>query len=112
MGYYVYTLVSFATPREMDLADFASQWLAQHDTMDLCPGPHHMLDYMATGHGVGYGHKGEVFSWGEVGNGTMIESLTDGLHAFWLALGEAGVTQAMIFLEAEQSGAARQYVIP
>jgi|GEM_PF-4419482 len=44
---------------------------------------HRMLRYVVEGHGVGAGPRGDMFTWGSVGNYSSIEAFVAALIPFW-----------------------------
>jgi hypothetical protein len=47
---------------------------------------HRMLRYAAEVHGVGTGPKGDMFTWGSIGNYSSIEDFVTALRPFWIDL--------------------------
>ena len=55
---------------------------------------HRFLEYAAEGQGIGMGPKGDMFTWGSVGNYTSVETFVDVLMPFW---GELYSEHALMF---------------
>jgi hypothetical protein len=49
------------------------------------------LSYAAEGRGVAHGPKGSMFTWGVVGNYTMVSAFVEALRPFWVAIYRRGL---------------------
>lgn len=56
---------------------------ADEDDEDYDPDAQRMLQYVAEGKGIGMGPKGDMFTWGNVGNYGSLEGFVDALRGFW-----------------------------
>ncbi len=120
MGWYVYITVSFPCEDEHVASRLARQVLdnlRKQEKSDpdayLSTSAEHFLEYVIAMKGVGHGHKGSVFTWGEVGNGPGREGFVDILAPFWKGLcdQEFPPRRVMVFMEPEQSKCATAYEI-
>ena len=82
-------VVSFEVSKFEVLEDLGRKHLetmkrrAEKDDDDYDPDAQRFLQYVAEGKGIGLGPKGDMFTWGNVGNYGSLERFVDSLRGFW-----------------------------
>lgn len=90
MSVYCNITVQFEVREEKGLKalsqEYAERMRSLKDTDGFDRDAYRMLHYMSEGKGVAYGPKGDMFTWGSVGNYSNVDLFVDALKGFWARL--------------------------